>query len=231
MPKLPVQTKEALADKFKKIWKGIELLLTKLKPLFDRLKPLIDKLQPVLRPIEDFVFSKNKADIVVGVKIGHSNLVVIQVERKPNEYKILKCDAREIPEEDPNISEILKEIFAESEFTKEVINTSISGNDVIIRFIQYPWMNRKELKDSLEYEAEKYIPFNLSDVLIDFAVLEEKGEGAKKSFSLALVAAKREAISEVHNQFKGAEMALNAVDVDSFVWTGNFGITYFKKRG
>ncbi|MFC1809596.1 type IV pilus assembly protein PilM, partial [Candidatus Omnitrophota bacterium] len=141
-------------------------------------------------------------------------------------YRLVNLAAQKITKEIDNKSDLLKQIFQDAKFTSDVINTSISGNAVITRFIKFPHMSKKDLKNALEFEAEKYIPFNLSDVYIDFDIIREEKEETKKFYKLALVAVKRDTINSFYEICKAAGIHLNAIDLDCFAYSGLFKLTY-----
>jgi len=53
--------------------------------------------------------------------------------------------------------------------TKEAV-TSVSGHSVIVKKISLPMMTEAELEESIQWEAERYIPFDINDVNIDFQI-------------------------------------------------------------
>ena len=55
--------------------------------------------------------------------------------------------------------------------TKEVA-ASLSGNAVIVKKISLPVMTEAELAESIYWEAEQYIPFDIQDVNLDYQILD-----------------------------------------------------------
>ena len=60
--------------------------------------------------------------------------------------------------------------------TKDVA-ASLSGNAVIVKKITLPVMTEAELAESIYWEAEQYIPFDIQDVNLDYQILDA-GSGA-----------------------------------------------------
>ena len=50
--------------------------------------------------------------------------------------------------------------------------TAVSGHSVIVKKISLPTMTREELEESIRWEAEQYIPFDINEVNLDFQILE-----------------------------------------------------------
>ena len=55
--------------------------------------------------------------------------------------------------------------------TKDVA-ASLSGNAVIVKKITLPVMTEAELAESIYWEAEQYIPFDIQDVNLDYQILD-----------------------------------------------------------
>jgi type IV pilus assembly protein PilM len=102
--------------------------------------------------------------------------------------------------------------------TKEVA-TAISGQSVIVKKIRVPQMTEKELAENIQWEAEQHIPFEISDVNIDFQILPSTGhseEGEGNQINVLLVAAKKAKVDDYTRLI--IESGLNPVVVDTDVF-------------
>src|SRR5260370_23206358 len=72
--------------------------------------------------------------------------------------------------------------------------TSLSGHSVIIKKITLPAMSPEELAESIQWEAEQYIPFAIHDVNLDYVPLSAPGAG--DNIDVILVAVKKEKIND-----------------------------------
>ena len=52
-------------------------------------------------------------------------------------------------------------------FKSKDVAASLSGNAVIVKKISLPVMTESELAESIYWEAEQYIPFDIQDVNLD----------------------------------------------------------------
>jgi len=106
---------------------------------------------------------------------------------------------------------------------------SVSGNSVIVKKIHLPIMSEEELSESITWEAEQYIPFEIADVHLDFHIMES-GDAAVPSgqMPVLLVAAKKERVSELVTLVEEAGLKPMIVDVDAFglenIFCANFGV-------
>ena len=106
-----------------------------------------------------------------------------------------------------------------SELPDKNVNISISGPSVVVRYINLPKMKAEELASSMQFEAEKYIPFNISEVILDHQILEPDIAGKMK---VLLVAAKKKALENRIKILQETGLSINIIDVDSFALINAF---------
>lgn len=75
---------------------------------------------------------------------------------------------------------------------RKVIST-LSEEEVIVRYFQMPRLPRKDWDQAVRFEARKYIPFTLEELISDFSVFEDKKEKGK--MNVVFVAAKKEVVA------------------------------------
>ncbi len=97
---------------------------------------------------------------------------------------------------------------------------SVAGQAVVVRQVLFPRMSGEELRSAVQYEAEKHIPFNVSEVYLDARVIDEKVEGNK--MKIILVAAKKELIDEHLAYINEAGFEADAIDSDSIAVANAF---------
>ncbi|MBA2305208.1 MAG: type IV pilus assembly protein PilM, partial [Acidobacteria bacterium] len=108
------------------------------------------------------------------------------------------------------------------------VAASLSGNAVIVKKITLPAMTEAELAESIYWEAEQYIPFDIQDVNLDYQVLGAAGTADKGTMDVLLVAAKKEKIADYTGVIAQAGRAAVVVDVDAFAlqnaYEANYGV-------
>src|SRR5688572_23316231 len=92
--------------------------------------------------------------------------------------------------------------------------TSLSGHSVIIKKISLPAMLPDELAESIQWEAEQYIPFDINDVNLDYVPLPSSGTG--DNIDVILVAVKKEKINDYTSVISQTGKVAMLVDVDAF---------------
>ena len=86
-------------------------------------------------------------------------------------------------------------------------------------------MTEEELADSITFEAERYIPFDINDVNIDFEILRQNPEETSQ-MEVLLVAVKKDMIDDYISVINEAGLNLVVVDVDAFALQNMFELNY-----
>ncbi len=101
------------------------------------------------------------------------------------------------------------------------VATSIAGYSVIVKRITVNYQDEKEIEDNIEIEAEKYVPFEIDEVYVDFYVLREATD-ERPNCDIFLVAAKREIVDEYAGIIQEVGLVPSVIDVDAFSLGNSF---------
>jgi type IV pilus assembly protein PilM len=198
------------------------------------------------------LFGKRKG--LVGVDIGSS--AVKAVELKPggkggDEYQLVNIGSEALPPEaivdgaimdSGAVIDAIQRLFTSQKIKTNEVATSVSGNAVIVKKISLPQMSTEELAESIHWEAEQYIPFDIQDVSLDYEVIDGGGSGGNMDVSLPyevfegggwggnmdvlLVAVKKDKISDYTSAISQAGRSPLVVDVDVFALQNCYEINY-----
>ncbi len=152
----------------------------------------------------------------IGVDIGSYAVKTAELIEEKDVFKIKNIGYAKIKK--PNSNESILEAINESVSMARIapnkdVNIAVSGSSVVVRFIELPRMNEDELKNAIIFEAEKYIPFSINEVIIDHQLLIPH-LGDNKMLVL-LIAAKKEIINERLELLTQAGLSVNVIDVAS----------------
>jgi type IV pilus assembly protein PilM len=89
---------------------------------------------------------------------------------------------------------------------------SVSGPAVIERFISLPKMDEESLKSAIKFEAEKFIPFDINECVLDHKVLGK--DERENKINVLLVAVKRDHLMSRIKITEEAGLEARVVDVD-----------------
>jgi len=125
------------------------------------------------------------------------------------------------------VADAIRRLFEKRRFKTKEVAASLSGNAVIVKKITLPVMTENELAESIYWEAEQYIPFDIQDVNLDYQILDPgTGPNSRGSMDVLLVAAKKEKISDYTNVISQAGRTPVIVDVDAFALQNAFEVNY-----
>lgn len=115
-----------------------------------------------------------------------------------------------------NISPALKKIADELQISSAVVNIALSGPATVVRNLWLPRMKPDELKASLKYELDQYIPFPLEDIYYDCYVLEDDPLNRKEGqMRVVLAVAKKKFLDERLQQIQQAGLVPGIISVDA----------------
>ena len=182
-------------------------------------------------------FSKSKN--VVGLDIGSSAVKLVELkEKKGGTFELVKMGLERLSPEaivDGSImdSSLVVETISRLNSEKAIKNsnyaTSLSGHSVIIKKISLPAMSPEELAESIQWEAEQYIPFDINDVNLDYVPLSSSGSG--DNIDVILVAVKKEKINDYTSVISQTGKVPVLVDVDAFALQNAYEMNYPVSEG
>ena len=122
------------------------------------------------------------------------------------------------------VTDTIRGLVSEYRFKNKQVAVSLNGHSVIIKKISLPAMSQEELQESIQWEAEQYIPFDIKDVNLDVEVLSHRGDTGH--MDVLLVAAKRDMITDYADTIRRAGLEPVVVDVDAFCLHNMFERAY-----
>jgi type IV pilus assembly protein PilM len=182
------------------------------------------------------LFGKKKE--LVGLDIGSSAVKAVELKaggKGGAEFQLLNLGMEALPPEaivdgaimdSGAVIDAIQRVFSAQKIKNSEVATSVSGNAVIVKKISLPQMSPEELAESIHWEAEQYIPFDIQDVSLDYEVIEGSGSGG--NMDVLLVAVKKDKISDYTSAISQAGKSCALMDVDVFAlqncYEANYGI-------
>ena len=140
-----------------------------------------------------------RARSLVGLDIGSSAVKAIELKPSGKAYKVTAFGSEPVPPDSivdgaiidgAAVVEAIRRLFDSSNIKTKEVAASLSGNAVIVKKIALPAMTEAELAESIYWEAEQYIPFDIQDVNLDYQILDPGTAGdARGTMDVLLVAA------------------------------------------
>src|SRR5437868_12002735 len=148
-----------------------------------------------------------KSKLALGLDIGSSSVKLVQLKEAKRGYVLEAFGVAPLPPEaivdgalmnSTAIVEAIRQLIAQYKLKNKEVAIGVSGHSVIIKKISMPRMTQEELEESIQWEAEQYIPFDVKDVNIDTQILTSAGDDqtAAGQMDVLLVAAKKDMIND-----------------------------------
>jgi type IV pilus assembly protein PilM len=180
-------------------------------------------------------FSRNKN--LVGLDIGSSSVKVVELKDlgKGKGYHLLNASLEPLSPEaivdgaimdSGLVVEAVQRCFGSRNIKATDCAIALSGHSVIIKRISLPVMSEEELAESIQWEAEQYIPFDVEDVNIAYQILKGTNLAGDGNMDVLLVAAKKDKINDYTAVVGQAGRNASLVDVDVFALQNAFEMNY-----
>jgi type IV pilus assembly protein PilM len=177
-----------------------------------------------------------KSKAVVGLDIGSSAVKAVELKPAGKGFRVVALASEPVPPDSivdgaiidgAAVADAIRRLFENKAFKTKEVAASLSGNAVIVKKISLPVMTEAELSESIYWEAEQYIPFDIQDVNIDYQILDPgTGPDSKGTMDVLLVAAKKEKIADYTGVIAQAGRVPVVVDVDAFALQNAYETNY-----
>jgi type IV pilus assembly protein PilM len=162
---------------------------------------------------------------VVGLNIGNTFIKAVEVTAKNGEISVTGVAIVPTPAEsyvNGNILSVsalaaaLRNLWKQGGFKGKTTVLSVSGTgSLVVRVIDVPKMSDGELTDNMRVDADRYIPFPPSEVVMDFKALRElPSDPDATNMEVLLAAAQREVIDLHVKVIQSAKLNPSAIDVE-----------------
>jgi len=180
------------------------------------------------------ILSRSKQ--LVGLDIGSSNIKTVELRPlRKGGYELVSlgmemlspdCIVDGVIISKLPVTDAINRIFTNQRITNKRVATSISGHSVIVKKIALPAQSEEDLAESIRWEAEQYIPFDIADVNLDYQVLGDSSTTG--NLDVLLVAVKKEKITDHTSVITMAGKTPVIVDVDAFALQNAYELNYDK---
>ncbi len=160
---------------------------------------------------------KRRIKSLIGLDVGTRAVKAVELTWNGGGLVITGFGWADLPGPDA-VSETVHRLLQENEFHTRRVVTAVSGKSVIVRYLTMYRMSPEDLRNAIRFEADKYIPFDVEEVILDCQPFEAPGLGevGANEMRVLLVACKRALIDEQLRILAGCGLQPVVVDVDVF---------------
>ena len=157
----------------------------------------------------------SRSQRILGLDIGSSSVKGVELARTGDRFTVTGFAEQEIASAG-TLKDAIAAVIREGRFKSKQVISSVSGRSVIVRYVNTPFMKHEELKNSMRFEADKYIPFDVNEVILDCVPLDDKPAKETGDMRVVLVAVKKEVVNEHVRILQEVGLFPYIIDVDCF---------------
>src|SRR6266567_967315 len=122
------------------------------------------------------------------------------------------------------VAEAIKELWKRGRFRSREVVLGVANPRVVVREVVVPWLpNEKELRASLPFQVQEFLPIRLEDAVVDFNTLEDLERDGSRMVRLLLVAAQRDMIDQIVEAAARARLRPIGIDLVPFAIVRSLG--------
>jgi type IV pilus assembly protein PilM len=164
------------------------------------------------------VFRRGKS--IVGLDLGSQAVKAVEITLEGPEPVVTGFARVEVPPGSDK-AQAVAEVFQRGKFASRNVVTSVAGQSVVVRYVAMPRMSDNELKQAVRIEADRYVPFELDEVVLDCQPLRRKPHrqedaGGDDQMNVLLVACRMQLLEEQVKLVSSQGLTPQAIDVDAF---------------
>lgn len=123
-----------------------------------------------------------------------------------------------------SVGAALRQLWSHTGFSRKRVMLGVSNQRVIVRQVELPWMPLAELRKSLAFQVQDFLPMAVDQAVLDFHPVDEVAEpGQGRVLRGLLVAAARDMVLSNVHAVERAGLKVDGVDLTSFAVLRSMG--------
>lgn len=168
---------------------------------------------------------------MVGVDIGSSSVKAVELRGKTGDLQLVSLGYQSLEPDSVvdgqimelnSVSNAISSIFNEHKIKSSKVAAGVNGHSVIVKNIVLPQMSSEELQESFAWHAEEHIPFDITDVTLDYHVTGSTDE----ALHVLLAACKRDKVANLKQAIQLAGKQPAVIEVDAFALQNCYEMNY-----
>jgi type IV pilus assembly protein PilM len=168
---------------------------------------------------------------MVGVDIGSSSVKAVELQGKNGDFELVSLGYESLEPDSVvdgqimelnSVSNAISNIFNEHKIKTNRVAAGVNGHSVIVKNIVLPQMTSAELQESFAWHAEEHIPFDITDVTLDYHVTGQTDD----AIHVLMAACKRDKVANLRQAIQLAGKQPTVIDVDAFALQNCYELNY-----
>jgi type IV pilus assembly protein PilM len=117
----------------------------------------------------------------------------------------------------PVVADAIRELWQRGGFKSKQVMMGVGNQRMVVREISIPWLPEKELRASLGFQVQEFIPMSTDEAVLDYDVLGEVDQGdGRRMLRMLLVAAQKVMVNAVVEAADLAKLEPIGLDLTPF---------------
>ncbi|MGA9162133.1 MAG: type IV pilus assembly protein PilM [Actinomycetota bacterium] len=117
----------------------------------------------------------------------------------------------------------LRQLWDTSGVKTKQVQLGVGNQRVVVREVALPWLPEKELRETLGFQVQEFIPMAADEAVLDFDPLGEIDQGGRRMVRILLVAAHRPMVNALVDAALAAKLDPQGIDLTPFAVTRAVG--------
>lgn len=177
----------------------------------------------------------------LGVDIGTHAVHVAHVSRSRGELTVVNFGGLQLPRDavsegeviDPQVvGDVIARIVSHAKIREKDAYVGVANQRVVVRQVELPWMEERELRESLQFQVQEHIPIPVENAELDFYVLDDfRGDNDQRMLRLLLVAAQKTMVANHVDAIREGGLRPAGVDLNPFAMIRAIGTSSAIEEG
>ena len=160
---------------------------------------------------------------ILGIDLGTSGIKIAELSRAGSRFELKNYGILDFVPKDKSSPRLndqllisgLKDLLNKGKFSTKDVIASISAFLTFTTIIEMPYLSEKDLGKAIPFEARKYIPIPLKEVVLDWSIINVKQAGDHTNVEVFLAAVPKDQTERYKNIFISAGLNLKALELEN----------------
>ncbi len=164
----------------------------------------------------------------LGLDIGTSSIKIVELEKKGGRFNLVNYAIFELKGEGQSILKLpdeeiaggVKELIKKAEIGSTEIVSAIPSFSTFATVIEMPYISNEDLARAIQFEAKKYVPIPLDEVVLDWSIVgvvdgKVDAEGKPSMVEVFLAAVPKDETVRYQSIVKNSALKLKALELEN----------------
>lgn len=176
-----------------------------------------------------FLKKKNKTAFAIDIGSYHTKIMDVAIDG--NRITVQKFIIQRTPEgcfesgnvlDKDRLAQFLIQVIATIDSDKTKVITGVTGKGFVTKKIDIPEMSHNLIGEHIPFEAEQYLPYEISDVDLDYEVIKNFESSDSDRISILLIAVLKSVVEQYNSLFQQAYLECTILDANAFAVANAF---------